>query len=108
LYGYLSQRELDMALEIQSLVKSKGLPLETGVRAFNLSVRDNIDLGAALESVGYSGSIISMSASRLALCCLTPGWSHKRSLKWLSEPAMRRDSRSERCLSRWCDATTSG
>jgi hypothetical protein len=43
------------------------------VRAFNLSVRDNIDLGAALESVGYSGSIISMSASRLGTMLLDSG-----------------------------------
>jgi hypothetical protein len=73
LYGFLSQRELDMALEIQALVKNKGLPIDTGVRAFKLATRDKVDLGAALESVGYTGSTISMSASRLGTMLLDSG-----------------------------------
>jgi len=73
LYGFLSQYDLDMALEIQSLVKNKGMPLETGMRAFKMAKREGMDLGAALESVGYTGSTVSMTASRLGTMLLDCG-----------------------------------
>src|SRR6185437_8370337 len=56
LYGYLTQDELNTALELQSLIKNKGLPLPTAVEAYGFIRTRNIDLGEALLAAGYTGT----------------------------------------------------
>lgn len=70
LYGYLTQDELNTALELQSLIKNKGLPLPTAVQAHNYMRTRSIDLGEALLAAGYTGTQASASASRLGTLLL--------------------------------------
>jgi hypothetical protein len=70
LYGYLTQDELNTALELQSLVKNKGLPLSTAVEAYKYVRTRNTDLGEALLAAGFTGSQASVSASRLGTLLL--------------------------------------
>jgi hypothetical protein len=70
LYGYLTQDELNTALELQSLIKNKGLPLSTAVEAYKYVRTRNTDLGEALLAAGFTGSQASVSASRLGTLLL--------------------------------------
>ncbi len=70
LYGYLTQDELNIALELQSLIKNKGLPLPTAVEAYKFVRTRNFDLGEALLTAGYTGTQASASASRLGTMLL--------------------------------------
>lgn len=70
LYGYLTQDELNVALELQSLIKNKGLPLPTAIEAYKFIRTRNIDLGEALLAAGYTGTQASASASRLGTMLL--------------------------------------
>lgn len=70
LYGYLTQDELNIALELQSLIKNKGLPLPTAIEAYKFIRTRNIDLGEALLAAGYTGTQASASASRLGTMLL--------------------------------------
>jgi hypothetical protein len=70
LYGYLTQDELNTALELQSLVKNKGLPLPTAIESYKLVRTRNLDLGEALVQSGFTGAQASVSASRLGTLLL--------------------------------------
>lgn len=65
-YGYVPQDDLNTALELQSLVKYRELPLPTAAKAFRLlKTKQANNLAEALQKAGFSGSLIAHSASRL-------------------------------------------
>ncbi|HEY9678353.1 MAG TPA: hypothetical protein V6C76_10110 [Drouetiella sp.] len=70
LYGYLSQDQLNLSLELQSLVKNKGLPLPTAITAYKHVRNSRVDLGTALLAAGYTGAQASISGSRLGTLLL--------------------------------------
>jgi hypothetical protein len=56
LSGHLTEEELDIALEIQTLIKKNDLPVPIAGRAFNLVRSDGVSLHEALKKSGWTQS----------------------------------------------------
>ncbi|HEY9714298.1 MAG TPA: hypothetical protein V6C72_12585, partial [Chroococcales cyanobacterium] len=81
LYGFLTPDELNSILELQVLLKNKGLPVNVARAAFESMRNDGMSISEALLKAGWSGKQASVSASRLGTLLLDSGLTTEEQLE---------------------------